>query len=217
MYLKNTNYYDHQIFPQYPNALVSCAPTAALCQAPAALGQFLSSDVSAFSHNFRTPEVDQTSLSMEKEVASQTSVEVSYTFVRGQNLIRARDVNLPPPVNVSYAVYDPSGVNLLGYDNVQSFSTWQMIASLTCPYPPCINPLSRPIPRLGAINVFESAASSFYHGAILSIHRRMSHGVYSVLPTLMRTQWTMGKMRSWPDNLQPSRIPTRRMQREVRA
>lgn len=157
---------------------MNCAPTAVVCEAPASLGQFLSRDVSAFSHNFRTPEVHQTSVTVEKEVANQTSVKVSYTFVRGQNLIRARDINLPPPVNVSYPVYDPSGANLLGYDNVQSFSTWQMIASLTCPYPPCINPLSRPIPRLGAINVFESAASSFYHGMTLSIHRRMSHGVY---------------------------------------
>jgi hypothetical protein len=81
-------------------------------------------------------------------------VGVSYTFVHGQNLIRARDVNLPPPVDVSYPVYDASGVNLLGYDSVQSFSTWQMIASISCPFPPCINPISRPIPQLGAITVF---------------------------------------------------------------
>jgi hypothetical protein len=61
---------------------------------------------------------------------------------------------------------------------LQSFSTWQMIASISCPFPPCINPISRPIPQLGAITVFESAASSVYHGLTVSIHRQMSHGVY---------------------------------------
>jgi hypothetical protein len=83
-------------------------------------------------------------------------------------------VNLPPPVNVSYAVYDSSGTNFLGtFDNVDSFSTWQSTQSLTCPFPPCINPLARPIPQLRSINVFESASSSVYNGATLSIRRRM--------------------------------------------
>ena len=85
-------------------------------------------------------------------------------YVHGVDLIRARDVNLPPPVNVSYPVYDPSGTNFLGtYYDVDSFSTVQPTRSLTCPFPPCINPLARPIPQLGSINVFESAASSVYH------------------------------------------------------
>jgi hypothetical protein len=88
-------------------------------------------------------------------------------------------VNLPPPVNVQYPVYDSSGVNFLGtYYDVQSFSTWQMTPSFTCPWPPCINPLARPIPQLGAIDVFESAASSVYHGGTLSIRRQMTSGLY---------------------------------------
>jgi hypothetical protein len=87
-------------------------------------------------------------------------VGVSYTYVHGVDLIRAREVNLPPPVNVSDPVFDPSGTNFLGaYDNVDSFSAWQFTRSLTCPFPPCINPLAHPIPQLLSINVFESAAS----------------------------------------------------------
>jgi hypothetical protein len=31
---------------------------------------------------------------------------------------------------------------------------------------------------LGAINVFESAASSVYHGATLSVKRQMTYGLY---------------------------------------
>ena len=41
--------------------------------------------------------------------------------------------------------------------------------------------ITRLIPRLGSINVFESSASSVYHGATLSIRRRMTSGVYFML------------------------------------
>jgi hypothetical protein len=97
-------------------------------------------------------------------------------YVHG--VIRARDVNLPPPVNVTYPVCDASGNNFLGmYYNVPSFSSWQFSPSLTCAFPPCINPLARPISQLGAVNLFESAASSVYNGATLSIRRRMTGGL----------------------------------------
>jgi outer membrane receptor protein involved in Fe transport len=178
LFLNNTNYYDNQIFPQYPNPLVNCAPQAIACAVPANLMQFAESDISSFAHNFRTPEVQQTSVSMEREVGNRIAIGISYMFVHGHNLVRARDVNLPPPTNVTYPVYDASGLNLLGYYNVASFSTWQFSQTLTCPFPPCINPLARPIPQLGSIDVFESEASSVYHGATLSIHRQMTSGIY---------------------------------------
>jgi len=178
LFLNNTNYYDHQIFPQYGAPLVNCAPTATVCTPPANLMQYVQSDISAFDHNFRTPEVHQASLSLEREVANHLTGEISYTFVHGQNLIRAIDGNLPPPVNVQYPVFDSSGTNLLGYYNEASFSTFQMTRSLTCPFPPCINPLARPIPQLGSIDVFQSAASSFYNGMTIGINRRTHNGLY---------------------------------------
>ena len=47
--------------------------------------------------------------------------------VHGQNLIRARDVNLPIPTDVIYPAYDESGTNFLDtYYCVPSCSTWQM-------------------------------------------------------------------------------------------
>ena len=99
-------------------------------------------------------------------------------YVHGQNLIRARDINLPAPTDVTYPVYDESGTNFLATYDVPSFSTWQMTRSMTCPFTPCINPLARPNAALGAINQFESAASSVYHGATLSVRRRMTDGLY---------------------------------------
>ena len=161
---------------------MNCPVTATVCQLPAGMAQLEQADVSAFSHNFKTPQVHQASLNLEREVAHRTSVEISYMCVHGVDLIRARDANLPPPVNVTYPVYDASGTNLLGsYYNVDSFSTVQLTQSLTCPFPPCINPLARPIPQLGSIDVFESAASSVYHGATVSMNRRMTSGLYFML------------------------------------
>ena len=61
---------------------------------------------------------------------------------------------------------------------MDSFATWQTSASISCPYPPCINTLNRPISQLGAIDQFESAASSVYHGMTVSLHKRMSGGMY---------------------------------------
>jgi hypothetical protein len=179
LFLDNSNYYDHQVFPQYPNALVNCPLTATSCTLPSSLTQYSQAGVSAFSPNFKTPKVEQASLGIEKEVAHRLAVGVAYMYVHGVDLIRARDVNLPPPVNVEYPVYDSSGTNFLGtFYNVASFSTWQMTPSFTCPFPPCINPLARPIPQLGAIDVFESAASSTYNGMTVSIHRQMTSGFY---------------------------------------
>jgi carboxypeptidase family protein/TonB-dependent receptor-like protein len=178
LYLDNYNYYDHQVFPTYPYPLVNCPVNASSCQPPPSLRSFLQADVSAFSPSFSTPRVQQASLSLEREFADRLAGGISYMYVHGVDLIRARDVNLPPPTQLTYPVYDDSGTNLLGYYNVDSFSTWQFSRSLTCPYTPCINPLARPIPQLGAINEFDSAASSVYHGITVSVRRRMTSGLY---------------------------------------
>jgi hypothetical protein len=126
-----------------------------------------------------TPRVQQTSLTIEREVASHTTVAVSYLYVHGEHLIRALDVNLPPPVALTYPIFDSTGsIFQGGYYTVDSFATWQYTQSLTCPFPPCINPLGRPIAQLGAIDEFQSAASGVYNGATLSINRRMARGTY---------------------------------------
>jgi Carboxypeptidase regulatory-like domain/TonB dependent receptor len=180
IFLNNTNYYDQQVFPTYPNPLVSCPLTAASsCNLPTGFTQGVTNDVSAFAPNFVTPRVQQTSLTLEREVVGKTTVAVSYLYVHGEHLIRALDVNLPPPVALTYPIFDSTGsIFQGGYYTVDSFATWQYTQSLTCPFPPCINPLGRPIAQLGAIDEFQSAASSVYNGATISINRRMAHGAY---------------------------------------
>lgn len=178
LFLDNSDFYDRQLFPAYPGPLLQCGLMATVCLAPATIAGRLTTEISAFSPAFQTPRVQQASFSVEREIASRMAIGGSYLFVNGQNLIRARDMNLPAPMIVSYPVFDDTGNNLLGYYNVDSFSTWQLTDSLTCPWAPCINPLQRPIPQLGAVNIFESAATSTYHGFTLSLRRRMTRGLY---------------------------------------
>ena len=179
VFLNNSNYYDHQVFPAYPNPLVACPVLSASCSLPSGFTEGVTNNVSAFASNFVTPRVQQASLTLEREVASHTTVAVSYLYVHGEHLIRALDVNLPPPVALTYPIFDSTGsIFTGGHYTVDSFATWQYTRTLDCPFPPCINPLGRPIAQLGAIDEFQSAASSVYNGATLSINRRVSHGTY---------------------------------------
>jgi hypothetical protein len=179
LFLNNTNYYDHQVFPTYPNPLATCSLTGSSCTLPTGFTQGITNDVSAFAPNFITPRVQQASLTLEREVADHTTVAISYLYVHGEHLIRALDVNLPQPVAVNYPLFDSTGTTFEnGFYSIDSFATWQFTQSLTCPFPPCINPLGRPIAQLGSIDEFQSAASSMYNGATISINRRVSHGSY---------------------------------------
>ena len=180
VFLNNTNYYDRQAFPSYPNPLVSCPLYAANCALPEGFTQGVTHDVSAFASNFVTPRVQQSSVTFEKEVVDRTTVSVSLLNVRGEHLIRALDVNLLPPTALTYPIFDSTGSTFQGgYYTVDSFATWQFTRTLECPWPPCINPLGRASAQLGMIDEFQSAASSNYSGATLAINRRVAHGTYA--------------------------------------
>ncbi len=179
VFLNRTHYYDEQVFPTYPNPLVSCSLTASSCRLPSGFTQGVTNNVSAFAPNFVTPRVQQTSFTLEKELVDRTTVAVSYLYVHGEHLVRALDVNLPPPVALTYPIFDSTGsIFQNGYYTVDSFATWQFSRTLDCPFPPCISPLGRPIAQLGSINEFQSAASSVYNGGTVSINRRMARGTY---------------------------------------
>jgi hypothetical protein len=177
--LDNTNPYQSQVFPSYPNAAFACAQGPTSCTLPVSLQQYASSEIAAFAPDFKTPRVQQASLSLERDVGGGFMGTLSYLLVHGVDMIRARDVNLPTPTYYSYPIFDPTGSTFQNqFYNVESFATWQTSYSIGCPYPPCINTLDRPISQLGAIDQFESAASSVYNGMTVSLHKRMSGGMY---------------------------------------
>ena len=177
--LDNTVTSQHQVFPSYPNAAVNCPRGPVSCTIPAAWQPYATSEVAAFAPDFKTPRVQQASLSLEREVAGGVKGTITYLFVHGVDLIRARDVNLPPPTYYSYPIFDSTGGTFQNaFYNVESFATWQTSSSISCPYPPCINALQRRISQLGAIDQFESAGSSMYNGLTVSLRKRMSGGMY---------------------------------------
>lgn len=177
--LDNTNSSQQAVFPLYPNPAVNCPRGPISCTVPASLEPYATAEVSAFGPGFKTPRAEQGSLRLEREFGSGVTGEVSYLYVHGVDMIRARDINLPPPVYYSYPIFDSTDTSFENaFYPVASFATWQNTYSFSCPYPPCINPLVRPISQLGAIDQFESAASSVYHGVTVSLQKRMSRGMY---------------------------------------
>ena len=166
------------LFPTYPNPLVSCPPGTQVCVPPKSLAGLVTTQISAFAPNFQTPYTEQANLTLQHEFGRNIVATVSYEYVHGLHLIRSLDVNLPAPVITAYPVYNDTGSTLLGMYDVASFTTEQTTASVTCPYPPCINQLQRPTPQLGAINSFESESSSVYNGMSVAVKRQMSHGMY---------------------------------------
>ncbi|HEY4962495.1 MAG TPA: TonB-dependent receptor, partial [Terriglobales bacterium] len=166
------------IFPKYPNTLVNCPAGATICTPPASVASQLTSQVSAFSPNFQTPYTEQASLTLEYGLGANLTASASYLYVHGEHLIRSLDVNLPKPKITEYPVYNDQSVFTGDYYSVASFATWQTTRSVDCPYPPCINDVHRPDPRLGTINSFESAASSVYNGLTLLVKGKIGKQVF---------------------------------------
>ncbi len=175
------------VFPTYPNPLVNCPAGALVCMPPASVAGLLTSQVSAFAPDFQTPYVEQANLTVERELGAKVTLSVSYLYVHGLHLLRSLDVNLPKPTITDYPVYNGDGSVFLGMDQVASFATWQTTRSVTCPYPPCINDVQRPDPRLGTINSFESGSSSVYNGMTVSLKRQISQGLF------LRVAYTLAK------------------------
>src|SRR5258707_14215347 len=95
--LDNTNFYQQQVFPSYPNAAVNCPRGPASCTLPDAWKQYATSEVAAFDPGFKTPRVQQGSLSLEREVGGGVIGALSYLYGDGVEMIRERNWNLPPP------------------------------------------------------------------------------------------------------------------------
>ncbi len=179
VFLDNMIAADAAVFPKYPTPLVNCPSGTLVCIPPASIASFVTTQISAFAPNFQTPYTEQANLSLERELGAKVVGSVSYLYVRGVHLLRSLDANLPPPTITQYPVYNDDGSVFLGaYYDVASFATWQTTRSVSCPYPPCINPVQRPIPQVGAINSFQSESSSVYNGMTVSLKRQISQGMY---------------------------------------
>jgi Carboxypeptidase regulatory-like domain len=179
LYLDNMIPAQAAVFPKYPNPLVNCPTGTLVCVASPSVAGLLNTQISAFATNFQTPYVEQANLSLQREFGYKIVASANYQYVHGVHLLRSLDANLPKPKITEYPVYNDDGsVFLNSFYQVASFATWQTIPSVTCPYPPCINDVQRPIPRLGTINSYESGSSSVYNGLNISLKRQASNGMF---------------------------------------
>ena len=197
VFLDNTIPSNAAVFPKYPNALVNCPSGTLVCTPPASIAGMVTTQVSAFAPNFQTPYTEQGNLSVQQQFGANLTGSLTYLYVHGVHLLRSLDANLPPPTMVQYPVYNDSGSVFLGtYYDVASFATWQTTPSATCAYPPCINPVVRPIPQLGTINSFQSSSDSMYNGMTVSLKQQIGRGIY------LRVGYTLSKaMDDGPDAL----------------
>ena len=178
LFLDVSNAANGAVFPKYPNALVSCPSGATSCTPPASVASQLTAKVSAFAPNFQTPYTEQASLTLEYGIGANLTASASYLYVHGEHLIRSLDVNLPKPTIAEYPIYDDQSVFTGDYYSVASFAATQTKRTVDCPYPPCLNDVQRPDPRLGTINSFESAANSDYNGLTLLLKGKVGKRLF---------------------------------------
>ncbi len=111
-------------------------------------------------NGFRNPYVTQGDIAYERELARNLGMTVSYVYSRGRRITTAYDRNIgkPGPV-VTYRINDASG------NQVGSFSTPTYLLA------------NRVDPRYQRVIVVENGGDSWYNALVVSLQKRMSHGV----------------------------------------
>ena len=104
---------------------------------------------------WRNPYSQQATLAVERAIAKDTSLTVSYVWSNGMHLLQTRDVNTAAPTtSYTYPVLDLSGAQ---------------VSSYTTPlYTARVNP------AFGSIYQLESAGKSSYNGMLVQLSRRYS-------------------------------------------
>ena len=105
--------------------------------------------------HWRNPYTEQANVAVERQLAKDTSLTVSYVFSRGLHLLQTRDANAAPPTtSYTFPVLDAGG---------------NVVSSYTTPlYTTRINP------AYGALYELDSAGNSYYNAGILQLTRRFS-------------------------------------------
>jgi outer membrane receptor protein involved in Fe transport len=115
-----------------------------------------------FASDYEQPYIEQGRIGVEREVARNMSLSVTYLYYHGLHLTRTRDINLFAPV--------PTIISTPGVGG-RPF-TFLRFASTT------VRPISRTTGlSYNRINIFESASKSLYHGLAVQLTQRLTDGV----------------------------------------
>ena len=143
------------------------------------------------SPDYRSPNTQQASFGIEREIGPKMSMAINYVFVRGAHLTTSRDINLlQAPINPAKGIRDwgPTADNPTG---AKYF----------------VNPL------IFQNNLYEAAASSFYHGMTLELNQRFSanatlHFNYTFAKSIDETT-------DYNSDFQPNDQTNRRLERSL--
>jgi hypothetical protein len=146
-----------------PNSSGSPVFPAVLSNPPAASGS--RPDIVFADPHFANPIVYQAEFSLEREILPQTTVSAVYMMNRGQRMPVFLDTNLPPPITITYTV---CGTPQLG----GSTSCANPLGQYTTPF----FAGTRPNPNFGFMTGVQSVVNTWYHGLVLQLKHRFSHG-----------------------------------------
>ena len=150
--------------PTYPNILSS--PPA---------GGLAPPSIDVTDPNFKTEQVQQWNLQVERKLGANFALTVGYLGVHGVHMTRSRDVNLFPAVLTQGTL--STGGTVLYYRH------------------PGTNAPARPNPAFGRITIFDSGADSDYNGGFIQVTKRFSKNFQ------MLTSYTFSKaIDDQPDN-----------------
>lgn len=137
-----------------PCSLFGTASVVAACNTQGPLATITPS-IFVMARNFQQPYTQQGNLGVDFEVAKDVALNVSYLFVKGNDLSRTRDINLNAPVPTTIRVVNGPALTFQRNPGPQG------------------NP-TRPIAGFSRISLFESSANSQYHGLVVDLRKRFS-------------------------------------------
>ena len=139
--------------PVFPNALTSI-PTG---------GSVSAASIQMLAPNLKTPYSEQGNIGIQRQLASDISINVSYIWSRGVQLYGVRDLNLPTATtNFTYTIDNASG------SPVGTYTT------------PVITG-KRPDTRYGTIAYAENGVNSYYNGLAVQVNKRFTHGLQALV------------------------------------
>ncbi len=143
------------LIPSYPNNM--CGPpdpsgAPPNCTAPPLGGA--NPLLQIFSPGYVQPYTQHASLGFQVQMTRDWTLSASYLGVKGNHLLRWRDVNLGVPENVA-------SIGIAGTTNSLSYQQFT---------------LPRPIANFGRVLLLESSASSIYHALAVQMQRQYTRG-----------------------------------------
>jgi hypothetical protein len=153
----------------YANIYAGTAPAQA--SSSAAVGQFspTQTNFGAFSpieQTLKNPQVQQFSLTIERELSNTLALRTSYIGTISHYLLRSRHANMIPQGTIAPALNEADEIA-----RIPQFTTVFSAANATA-----TGSSNRIDPRFNAITLIEGSGSANYHGLAVELNKRFSRG-----------------------------------------